>query len=239
MVKLALRSFLVAAAAALTPFADAAPLAAFSLRLSTSRFDYYAREGARLKPSEAQDAERFLSDVEGRLGQRITGRVSYYRVDHAADVAAFSGRYTEGLTDFADGRILAVRTFNAHEIVHRVAWELGDPGAFFQEGLAVALTASDPAERRRLEARAASALRGRPAEDFVDGFDRLAPADAYAVAGAFMLRLLEQHGTSKVAEFFRACGRHSARRDFAFRRVFGQDAHQAVAEWHGLRTAAR
>lgn len=210
----------------------AGELGGFQLALSTAHFDYYARPGGRkLKTSDAQKAERFLAVVQDHLGQRVTGRVEYYYLDHAADLAALTGTYAEGVTDSATLRIESLHAFHPHEIVHRVALELGDPGQFFHEGLAVALAAEGESDRRRIDENARVALGQASLLDYLERFDRLPPAQAYAAAGAFVAYLMEQHGQRALADFFRACGRDPRRRETAFLRTFGRSLKAVAEEW--------
>src|SRR5262247_3240647 len=110
------------------------PLPGFSLKAATRRFAFYTRG------SEAVDirkSEEFLTRMERLLGARVDGRTAYYRYASPEEVAAATGTYGTGVTFASSREIHTTQGFHAHEIVHLVAGQLGEPGAFFQEGLAV------------------------------------------------------------------------------------------------------
>ena len=106
-------------------------------------------------------------------------------------------------------QIHTVRDCHLHEIVHLVAAQIGDPGPFFQEGLAVALSGSKwrgqtltgwPAPSGRPCA-------GNPPRPSLRALRAAAsPTSAYPLAGSFVAFLIKTHGVSRVGGFFRACG---------------------------------
>ena len=55
------------------------------------------------------------------------------------ELAAFAGPYAAGVTYPTRRQIHSTRSSHLHEIVHLVAAQLGDPGPFFHEGLAIAI----------------------------------------------------------------------------------------------------
>src|SRR5688572_22971905 len=116
--------------------AQAGPLPGFVLKARTEHFSFYSRGNQKI---DAAKSERYLSEIQSLLGQRVAGRAEYYRYETAQEVAAGTGTYAEGVTFARAGQIHSTQDFHAHEIVHLVAGQMGNPGAFFHEGLAVAL----------------------------------------------------------------------------------------------------
>jgi hypothetical protein len=114
----------------------AAALPGFILTASTPRVSFYTRGPA----VDVKGVEASLTRIEGTLGTRLAGHASYYRYASAQEVAAGTGHYADGVT-FA-GQVHSDRQCHDHELVHLVAAQMGDPGRFFQEGLAVALADS-------------------------------------------------------------------------------------------------
>jgi len=115
--------------------------------------------------------------------------------------------------------------------VHRVAAELGDPGPFFHEGLAVSLGDEGKQGGVAVDELARAAVRRYRVRQVVDGFTRIEPHAAYAMAGSFVGYLIRRHGVAKVAQFFRGCQPRGVVRDRRFRDVFGLCVDEAAAAW--------
>jgi hypothetical protein len=178
---------------------------------------------------DARKTESYLVQVEQLLGQQVAGRADYYRYATAQELAAGTGTYAAGLTHAHE--IHSTQEFHAHEIVHLVAAQMGgDPGAFFQEGLAVAIGNHARWHGSDVDKTARKAARGTSLSAFVAGFPSVDPEVAYAVAGSFVNRLIKTHGMARVAEFFRAC-RPGTTPSAAFARTFGQSLDEAGAAW--------
>lgn len=207
----------------------AAPLAGFELRARSQHFLFYALADA--DRPDVRRSERFLAHVERELGHRVSGRAPYYVVEHPADVFAATGMYTDGVTSLEDGWILSVHGYHPHEIVHRVAGELGNPGLFFHEGLAVALGERGRVQGQKADDVARRALARHPLDHYMHGFQGPDRIEAYAVAGSFVGHLLRRYQVARLAEFFRACGRTGRPCPEAFARIFGHSFEDAVAEW--------
>jgi hypothetical protein len=206
-----------------------APPPGFRLVAATARVDYFAMNDSPAKADDARKVEKMLEAIERRIGQRGPGRVAYYRVTHAADMERITGRAFTGLTDQQGKRIVSSIPAHEHELVHAVAVALGDPGRFFHEGLAVALS-DDPAWKgKKLQAAARDGLAKRALPGYLSDFDTAPSQHAYAVAGSFVEHLIAAHGLPKVLEFFRGCG--PCPRDEMFQRAFGVTMAQAGQEW--------
>lgn len=197
----------------------AAALPGFTLAATTPRISFYTRGAA----VDVAGIEASLTRIEGTLATHLTGRASYYRYSSAQEVAAGTGHYAAGVT-FA-GQVHSTRERHDHELVHLVAAQMGDPGRFFQEGLAVAL-GDDAKGLSRAAKKALSG--GRPALRFVADFDAQDAVAAYAVAGAFVRHLIETAGIEKVRGFYRAA-RSEKGMGTAFAAAFGQDLEPALA----------
>lgn len=206
--------------------AQAGPLPGFALKAQTEHFSFYSRGNQKI---DAQKSERYLAEIQGLLGQRVSGRAEYYRYETAQELAAGTGTYAEGVTFARAGEIHSTQDFHAHEIVHLVAGQMGNPGAFFHEGLAVALGNRGRWRGQDVHKLAREAARRGRVSTLVAGFARLDTDTAYPVAGSFVSSLIARHGIEKVSEFFRACsGTNTAD---AFARTFGQTLDQAGEAW--------
>lgn len=205
---------------------EAGPLPGFSLKAQTEHFSFYARTNQKI---DAEKSERYLAEVQKTLGQRVSGRAEYYRYENPQEVAAGTGTYAEGVTFARAGQIHSTQEFHAHEIVHLVAGQMGNPGVFFQEGLAVALGNGGKWQGKDVHKLGKDTARGRSVSSLVAGFARLEANTAYPVAGSFVSSLIQQHGIAKVTEFFRACTGNNT--TAAFARVFGQSLDEAGAAW--------
>jgi hypothetical protein len=221
MRKIATIAGLTAAAILGSALSASAALPGFSLAARTPRVSFYSR-GQKV---DVAKVEASLTRIEGALGTRLAGHASYYRYESAQEVAAGTGHYAAGVT-FA-GEVHSTSACHDHELVHLVAGQMGDPGRFFQEGLAVAL--GDEARGRRRAAKKALA-NGQPLTSWVAGFDGQDQDAAYAVAGTFVRHLIDTKGMDKVRALFRASrsGGDVAR---AFAATFGQGLDEAFAAW--------
>jgi hypothetical protein len=224
MSKRALIASAVMAALLPSAVAQAAPLPGFTLAGQTPRLAVYTRGGK-------VDAKRIADTVarlERTLGHQLSGPAEYYRYETAQELAAGTGHYAAGVTFAQAGQVHSTEPAHEHELVHLVAGQMGDPGRFYQEGLAVALGNSGRWDGKDVNG-VAKKQQGA-VKAFVAGFDRCEPAVAYAVAGSFMSYLIKTHSVEKVAEFFRSCPK-SQDSAVAFAKVFGQSVDQADAAW--------
>ena len=198
-----------------------AALPGFMLAARTPRVSFYTR-GEKV---DVAKVEASLTRIEGALGTRMAGHASYYRYASAQEVAAGTGYYAAGVT-FA-GEVHSTHACHDHELVHLVAAQMGDPGRFFNEGLAVALT-DDPRTLRRAAKKALAD--GQPLTRFVAGFDAQDQDAAYAVAGAFVRHLIDTGGMEKVRALFLA-SRSETGLPGAFAATFGHGLEDALGTW--------
>jgi len=203
---------------------EAAPLPGFTLAASTPRVSIYTRGGK----VDARRIDQTVTRLEQTLGHRLSTPAEYYRYDSAQEVAAGTGHYAAGVTFPQQGQVHSIEPAHEHELVHLVAGQMGDPGRFFQEGLAVALGNGGRWQGKDVDRVAKgltvsmSALRGR--------FEEYEPSFAYSAAGSFVGYLIKTHSVTKVAEFFRACTPGSDPAP-AFARVFGRSIDEAGTAW--------
>lgn len=217
----------VAAAGLLAGPAYAGSLPGFVLKAQTQHFSFYSRNTR--QKVDVEKSERYLARIQAQLGHRVSGRAEYYRYETPQEIAAGTGTWAEGVTFARAGQIHSTQEFHAHEIVHLVAGQMGNPGAFFHEGLAVALGNEGRWRGKDVDDLARPTARRVPLSTIVDGFARLEADVSYPAAGSFVAKLIARHGIEKVAAFFRACdGRNTAD---AFARTFGVTLDEAGAAW--------
>src|SRR5574341_598730 len=161
---------------------QAGPLSGFRLKAQTEHFAFYTRGNEKV---DAQKSEKFLARIQQMLGHAVRGRAEYYRYSRPEDIAAGTGTYAAGLTFAQAGQIHSTLDFHAHEIVHLVAGQMGNPGSFFQEGLAVALGNGAKWNGQDVHKAARSLARSATIAQLVAGFDRMDPQVSYAAAGSF------------------------------------------------------
>lgn len=180
---------------------------------------------------DVQRLERELRGVARMLGEGRVPKVKLFYYEHASDVAFATGLYVGGITYPGLGQIHSTAYRVRHEMVHLVASRLGgDPGAFFQEGLAVAL--GDDGRHndgRRVDDVVRGAWRGATMQEWTARFEAVDPQEGYAIAGSFMRFLLERHGIARVVGFFRASA--IGRRSFAYEQVFGETLEDTGGAW--------
>jgi hypothetical protein len=215
----------------------AEPSRGFQLAATTTHFVFYSRNG---EPIDVHEVERSLRKVQRLLGQELPGPAEYYRYGTPQEVAANLGEYATGVTLGSLRQIHTVRReCHFHEIVHLVAAQLGDPGPFFQEGLAVALSGSSWHGRTLSRARLPAGWRRQTISSLAGRFVTLSPEAAYPVAGSFVAFLIKAYGVPRVAAFFRASGTAGEPRDAVFRATFGVGLDEAGAAWAEGRALTR
>lgn len=221
-------SALVAAAMALLPVAPvaAAPLG-FTLAAQTESFSFYTRGSQKV---EAQKTQSYLTEVQKALGHTFKGKAEYYRYESPEAVEAGTGHYAAGLTLPSARQIHSTLDFHAHEIVHLVAHEMGNPGSFFHEGLAVAVGNKGRWNGKPVRSLAKDALRRIALAAVMQQFDGIDTNVSYPVAGAFVASLIEKHGMDAVSGFFRNCPSPETR-DAAFAAAFGISLADALDAW--------
>lgn len=205
----------------------AAPPPGFALAAETQHFSFYTRSKQKI---DSGKSERYLAQVEALLGQPLDGRAEYFYYERPEDIAAATGTYAAGLTYVAAREIHSTRAFHPHEIVHLLAGQLGNPGVFFQEGLAVVIGDERKWYGRKVDDLARPVAAQLRPQMLASRFTDLDPNVAYPVAGSFVAHVIDRHGVAKVREFLQACGPGQGW-ERAFARVFGQSFEAAWTDW--------
>src|SRR5207245_1528758 len=227
------RGIAVCAVLAATSAWAAEPPLGFRLAAQSPHFLFYSRHG---EPIDVHEIETSLSRVQQLLGQKLPGKAEYYRYGTPQEVAANVGEYASGVTLGGLRQIHTTRRCHLHEIVHLVAAQLGDPGPFFNEGLAIALGSLQRGSVRvPRRVRLPAALRKTTMSALADRFDALDPAVAYPLAGSFVGHLVRTYGVPRVAAFFRASGYSGVPRAAAFQETFGVSLDEAGVSWAARR----
>ncbi len=215
----------LALAAATAPFAAAGQLPGFVLAAQTPRISFYSR-GEKV---EAAKVERSVERIEKALGQKLTGHAEYYRYSSAQELAAGTGHFAAGVTFTQTGQVHSTEAVHDHELVHLVAGQLGNPGTFFQEGLAVALGNEGRWQGEKVDKIARRYAKGLA--KLMAQFEAVDTNVSYPVAGSFVGYLVRTYGAEQVATFFKACGTNGTARDAAFAKTFGTTTGAAAQAW--------
>jgi hypothetical protein len=205
----------------------AAPLRGFSLRAESAHFSFYSKDRVKIDPARS---EKQLAHVARLLGAPKPGRTDYYWYGSAGDVAAVVGTYAEGMAYPNHGRVHATEAARDHEIVHIVAALLGDPGTFFQEGLAVELGNKGRWRGRSVDDLARPLAGSMPFRALMQRYDPARSPEGYPLAGSFVKFLRKRFGLERVVAFFRACRSRSAVEQ-AFQASFGLALDEAAQAW--------
>jgi len=201
----------------------------FSVAAETRSFAFYTRDASKV---DAAKNQRFLDETSRLLGVQVESKKAYYRYAWSEELAFVVGPAAASASGayMATGDIHSTKEFDAHEIVHRVAFELGNPGALFQEGLAVELGDGGRYGKAKVDELARRLAGGVAFRTLLDRFGSLAPEVRYPLAGSFVRFLIARHGMDKLAELFRGCADERAR-DAQFARVMGSSLDEAGRAW--------
>jgi hypothetical protein len=196
------------------------------LASQTGHLSVYTRSGEK---TDAAGIERKVVALARTLGLADIPQADYYHYDVATDLVAVTGTYAGGVTYPARAEVHSTRRARDHELVHLVAYQLGDPGPFFQEGLAVVLGDRGRYLGRPVDDVARPSARRAPLLALIHAFDSDQPGQGYAIAGSFMKWLVGRFGLARVTGFFRAA--RSQEPANAFDSVFGVSLEEAGTEW--------
>ena len=201
----------------------------FDVAAETRNFVFYTRDGGTV---DAAKNQRFLDEIAGKLGARVDDKKAYYRYQWSEELAFVVGPAATSASGayMATGDIHSTKELDQHEIVHRAAFAIGDPGALFQEGLAVELGDQGRYGKSKVDELARRAAGQVAFRTLLDRFTSVAPEVRYPLAGSFVKFLIAQHGLPKLSEFFRACPNQRAR-DAQFAQVFGVTLDAAGSAW--------
>jgi hypothetical protein len=204
--------------------AEAASRPGFTLTGHTAQATYYSRGSAR---ADVRRIEAFVTRLQTQLDAPAAAS-QYYTYDSPEQIAAVTGHHAAGVTFGRRREVHSTQPFHRHELVHLVAAELGDPGRFFQEGLAVVLGDERRWQGRPVDSIARSHAVAGTVSALVADFDGAHPDVAYPVAGSFVAWLIDTHGIDRVRGLFRVSGAQGAA---AFEIAFGAPLDAAAREW--------
>ena len=106
--------------------AFAGPLPGFTLTAQTDRFIFYSRDAQKVN---AEKSEKYLVKLEATAGpQDRRARPTTTATARPRRSRPAPARTPPGVTFPGTGEIHSTRDFHAHEIVHLVAGQIGDPG---------------------------------------------------------------------------------------------------------------
>ncbi len=211
------------------------PIRGFALIAETKHFSFYAYGAdGRKRKVDPERNERLLAEITALLGVQQTERIQYYRHDYPEEVAFHAGQpslWAAGVAIPETATIHTVEAAHAHEIVHIVAAHLGNPGRFFQEGLAVALGDKKKLWGRPVDRMARDALGHAQLSTAFAHFDELPPEMAYPLAGSFVRYLIGRFGLARVCEFYRRAPSAGAGQEAGFQEVFGASFAETSRQW--------
>lgn len=194
-------------------------------------FTRSASKPGRRERAALERTESYLGQLEKRLGQPLGGPIDYYRYERPEDIASQTGVYATGLTRLGDDIVHSTLDYHPHELVHAVAGNIGRPGRFFHEGLAVAIGDDGRWGKRSVHELARARAGSLTWPSLRDAFERLDADVAYPLAGSFVQHLIETAGLPRLVSFFRACGSDRPETAVAFRATYGRSLEDAVGDW--------
>jgi len=178
----------------------------------TAHFSYYVRPGDHIPRWAMELAEVHLDTACRTLLVSFTGAIPYYKHSSQADLREATGSRSTGLVIATDGEhhqeLHSVHAYDPHEVMHAIAHEtMGEPPAFFDEGLATAFGWDWTPGENDVHQRARGLLdEGRlvPLERLLTNWDfrSYKSYPAYTAAGSFIKYVLAVHGPVKLAGLF-------------------------------------
>lgn len=202
----------------------AATPSGFAVVGRTPRLTVYARPGQKV---DVQRVDARLAKLEQQL-DTVARPARYFHHERPEDVAAATGQFAGGVT-FSSGDVHATDFASDHELVHLVSNDLGRPGAFFEEGLAVVLGDGGRYRGDSVDKVAKHVVARLPLTQIIGRFDERQPGTGYAVAGSFVRHLVSSYGLPRLVQFFRATWRNTT--DAAFVQVYGRTLDQEGELW--------
>lgn len=178
---------------------------------------------------ETDRQEAFHAWVVNQLRIVPVRRLQYRKYRDRAHMRRVTGQLTNGWADPPAWTAHSIWTWDAHEAVHVYTAVIGRPSDFFNEGIAVALSA-DPSTRRFVSlwnntpiddiARSLHRARALPAILTIvetEAFRRLPDQTSYPAAGSFVSYVLRTSGMDAIQTFFRSSSRADTQADIASR----------------------
>jgi hypothetical protein len=186
--------------------------------VQTEHFAFHTLPGAPISDADRAAVEARFTAAESALGHRYAGPIlDFYRYPDRELKGALTG--DSGNAHFDGHAIHTLWPRDAHEIVHAIAAEIGDPHSpLLGEGLAVALSGSwqgMPVDAWVRRYHRTSLLPGIGA--LVDDFDSVEERVAYPVAGSFVASLISRRGMQVFLGMYAADGRIRERLSTTYR----------------------
>ncbi|MDX1642865.1 MAG: hypothetical protein R3244_00760 [Thermoanaerobaculia bacterium] len=203
-----------------------------------------------LVPGDAVDVDRnealnaWLAD---QLGVALPGKLQYYKYTSREHMYELTGHLANGRAFPPGLEVHSIFPFHSHETVHVFSYQAGAPSDFFNEGLAVALSADPlagdftPTYDGRTHVHDWARAQGgglRPIAEIATtaAFRDIPESDGYQQAGSFVAYLVEQYGAPLVMQFFSVSTRDDALATIRanFRAIFQRGLDEAEADWYGF-----
>ncbi len=208
----------------------------------TAHFRYYVRPHDQIPRWAMELAEDHLHAACVALQLDFSGVIPFYKHPSQLDLFKATGSSSTGLVlaaeDGSGAELHSVHPYDPHEVTHVLAHQmLGEPPAFFDEGLATAFGWDWTPNETGVHERASQLyLEGR-----LVGLERLLANwdfrsyksyPAYAAAGSFIKYLLATDGPGKLAQLFKL-DKYSPAEDIKahFEAAYGKSVYEVETSW--------
>jgi len=208
----------------------------------TEHFRYYVHRGDYIPRWAMELAEDHLDAACAALQVSFLGVIPFYKHPSQLDLYQVTGSKSTGVVVAAEGgqgsELHSVHRYDAHEVMHALAHEtMGEPPAFFDEGLATAFGWDWTPGEGEVHQRANLLLeQGRlvPLKRLLTNWDfrSYKTYPAYTMAGSFTKYLLAVYGPEKLSKLFEL-DRYSQREQIEerFATAYGESIYDVEASW--------
>jgi hypothetical protein len=206
----------------------------------TEHFRYHVRPGDHIPRWALDLAEDHIQAACAALLIQFPGQIEYYKHPSQADLESVTGSLSTGVVLAAGQQqeLHSVSGYDPHEVLHALAHAtMGEPPAFFDEGLATAFGWDWTPGEKGVHERASLLLgEGRlvPLQRLLANWDfrSYKSYPAYTTAGSFIKYLLAEGGPQKLAQLFQL-DRYSQREEIEehFVSIYGQSIYEVETAW--------
>jgi hypothetical protein len=227
---------------------DTAITSGWTLYAETEHFEYYVRPGDHIPRWSMELAEDHLVAARAALDLEFTGVIPFYKHASQRDLQQSTGSKSTGVVlpaeDGAGYELHTVHRYDAHEVMHVLSHTaLGEPPAFFDEGLATAFAWDWTPDEQDVHARAGRLLQeGRlvSVQRLLANWDfrSYQSYPAYVVAGSFTKYLLATRDPGRLTELF-GLDKFTPREEIeaSFAAAYGEQVYEIEQDWRAaLRT---
>ena len=214
----------------------------WELFAETAHFRYYVRPGDQIPRWAMKLAEEHLDVASRALQVAPPTVIHYYKHPSQLDLHEVTGSRSTGVVVRSEDRqhkeLHSVHGYDPHEVMHALAHErMGQPPAFFDEGLATAFGWDWTPGEKDVHQRATVLLdQGRlvPLRRLLTNWDfgsyKVYPA--YTTAGSFVKYLLAQYEPQKLCQLF-DLDRFSQQDEIeeCFATAYGKSIYEVEDEW--------